>query len=276
MPKISVIVPTHNREKMCKRAIASVLAQSFDDYEIIVSNDSEEDYDTVGSYIFQHPKVSYYKRDPEGYDKNYMFLVDKAVGEYILCLEDDDYIINKGIFQIRNDHLKEYQDVNVLLMHNALDYKDALSKKGKSFKDIYTNNEFFELFPSISVEFQFGQMFSKAELLKDIIKEEVPKRYGSVNTDAFIFLLMCLHQGNIAHLNMVGYMITINGENQSWDNFENCFFGGNSYIQDVYKRATHMNLDLEKWKDDMEYAHISHILRCLPQYLEEVEIDKHS
>ena len=276
MPKISVIIPTHNREKMCKRAIASVLTQTFEDYEIIVSNDSEEEYDSESSYFFQHPKVSYYKRDPEGYDKNYMFLVDKAVGEYILCLEDDDYLINNNIFKICKNQLDKYQDVNVLLMHNALDYKDALTKKGQSFKDIYTANEFFNIFPDISIEFQFGQMFSKADLLKDIIKTEVPKRYGSVNTDAFIFLLMCLHPGNIAHLNAVGYMITINGENQSWDNFENCFFGGNSYIQDVYNRATHVDTDLEEWKANMEYAHISHILKNLPQYIEEVKIDKHS
>jgi O-antigen biosynthesis protein len=35
-PLVSVVVPTHNRPDMLREAIASVRAQSFTDYEIIV------------------------------------------------------------------------------------------------------------------------------------------------------------------------------------------------------------------------------------------------
>src|SRR5262245_51954214 len=36
MPLVSVIVPTHDRPQMLKEAVDSVLAQSFQDFEIII------------------------------------------------------------------------------------------------------------------------------------------------------------------------------------------------------------------------------------------------
>ena len=38
-PKISVIIPTCNRPELLKRSIASVLAQTFADFELIVVDD---------------------------------------------------------------------------------------------------------------------------------------------------------------------------------------------------------------------------------------------
>jgi len=272
MKKISVIIPTHNRERMCKRAIASVLGQTYTNFEIIVSNDSEEDYDTVGSYAFEHPKVRYFKKDPEGYDKNYIFLAEKAEGDYIYCLEDDDYLINNNIFQEVIESIQNKDNVNAVMMGSSLNYRNALTFN-KKFKEIYTNTEMFELFPDISTEFQLGFVFFKGSLLKKLIAEEVPKRVGSVNTDAFIFLLCCLEDGFIHHLNKVGYMITVNGDNQSWNNYINSFFGGNSFIQEIAKRAQGLDLNINMWQDKMERNHIEHLLEFFPQYLEEVDCD---
>jgi len=274
MTKISVIIPTHNRERMCKRAIASVISQTYTNIEIIVSNDSDEDYDTKQSYIFEHPQVTYYKKESEGYDKNYMFLAEKATGDYIYCLEDDDYLVDKTIFQKCVDLIEKHNNVNAVLMNSSSDIKKDLFKV-TDFKEVYSNEEFFELFPEISIEFQFGQVLVKAELIKPLILEEVPKHLGSVNTDALIFLLLCLVKGSICHANSLGYIITTNGDNLSWHNYENCFFGGNSYIQDVYQKASHLNIDLKMWKDRMEYLHIKHLLEYLPEYIKEVESVKH-
>ena len=44
MPKASVIIPTHNRADALQRAIMSVLAQSFQDFEIIVVDDVSPDH----------------------------------------------------------------------------------------------------------------------------------------------------------------------------------------------------------------------------------------
>ncbi|AQQ08409.1 putative glycosyltransferase EpsJ [Sedimentisphaera cyanobacteriorum] len=42
-PEISVIMPLYNKEKTVKRAIDSILAQSFEDFELIIVNDESND-----------------------------------------------------------------------------------------------------------------------------------------------------------------------------------------------------------------------------------------
>ena len=43
MPRVSVIIPACNRAEVLPRAIASVLNQTFTDYEIIVVDDASTD-----------------------------------------------------------------------------------------------------------------------------------------------------------------------------------------------------------------------------------------
>src|ERR1035441_7217850 len=42
-PLFSVVIPTHNRARTILRALSSVLAQTFDDYEIIIVDDGSSD-----------------------------------------------------------------------------------------------------------------------------------------------------------------------------------------------------------------------------------------
>ncbi len=49
MPRVSVIVPTHNRLRHLRVALDSVFAQSFDDYELIVVDDGSTD--ETGPYL---------------------------------------------------------------------------------------------------------------------------------------------------------------------------------------------------------------------------------
>ena len=44
MPKVSVIIPTHNRAEFLRSAITSVLNQTFQDFEIAIIDDASKDH----------------------------------------------------------------------------------------------------------------------------------------------------------------------------------------------------------------------------------------
>ena len=96
---ISVIITTFNRAVRLKKAIQSVLNQSYTDFELIIVNDGSKDNtdDIVSS--FKDPRIRYFKRQKNfGCDtrpKNEGIVISK--GEYIAFLDDDN--------EYRPDHL---------------------------------------------------------------------------------------------------------------------------------------------------------------------------
>ncbi len=59
MPHVSVIIPTHNRLKTLPRAVASVLAQSYTDYDLWVIDDASDDgtREYLTALVEQNPRV---------------------------------------------------------------------------------------------------------------------------------------------------------------------------------------------------------------------------
>jgi glycosyltransferase involved in cell wall biosynthesis len=86
-PLVSIIIPTHNRNHLLKRAIQSVLNQTFKDYEIIVVDDTwatTEISDAYPNVRFLHiPETPY-----PAVSRNAGITVSN--GEYIAFLDDDD------------------------------------------------------------------------------------------------------------------------------------------------------------------------------------------
>jgi len=91
MPKVSVIIPTHNRAALLRRAIASVLRQSFQDFEIVLIDDASDD-DTRAAIASQSDvRIRYFRNGRnrgEAVSRNAG--VAHATGEYIAFLDDDD------------------------------------------------------------------------------------------------------------------------------------------------------------------------------------------
>lgn len=91
MPLVTVVIPTHNRSKLLKRAITSVLAQDCKDFELIVVDDDSTD-DTLQTIMsFASQKIRYIK-----HASNYHASISRntgiehAKGEYLAFLDDDD------------------------------------------------------------------------------------------------------------------------------------------------------------------------------------------
>jgi glycosyltransferase involved in cell wall biosynthesis len=89
MPKVSVIIPTYNREQFILRALNSVSKQSFTDYEIIVIDDGSKDNtrQLLGPYM---DKLKYIYQENAGISAARNQGIQEAKGEYIAFLDSDD------------------------------------------------------------------------------------------------------------------------------------------------------------------------------------------
>jgi len=87
--KISVIVPTYNREHTLKRALQSVFRQSVAPYEVIVVDDGSDD-DTATLIAAQFETVEYLYQQNKGVSSARNRGIDVAKGDWIAFLDSDD------------------------------------------------------------------------------------------------------------------------------------------------------------------------------------------
>lgn len=91
MPKVSVIIPTHNRPDLLPQAIRTVLDQTFQDFEIIVVDDGLVTRADRVVQSFNDPRIYYYQNQIEsGGAVTRNNGIAKAQGEFLAFLDDDD------------------------------------------------------------------------------------------------------------------------------------------------------------------------------------------
>lgn len=94
MPFVSVIIPNYNHARFLHERIQSVLAQRFDDYEIILLDDASTDNSRAVLESFRsHPKVKtiLYNRENSGSPFRQWYKgIEQAGGQWIWIAESDD------------------------------------------------------------------------------------------------------------------------------------------------------------------------------------------
>ncbi len=98
MPKVSIIIPTYNRAWLLRKAIFSVLNQTYRDFEIIVVDDASTDNTIDAINALNSKKIKYIRHDVnkgEAGARNTGIL--NTNGQYIAFLDDDDEWLPKKL-----------------------------------------------------------------------------------------------------------------------------------------------------------------------------------
>jgi glycosyltransferase involved in cell wall biosynthesis len=94
MPLVSVYIPTRNRSALLRRAVDSVLAQTYPEIEVLICDEASTDdtAEVVADYARRYPgRFTYLRNDtPQGACSARNRCIDEAVGTYITGLDDDD------------------------------------------------------------------------------------------------------------------------------------------------------------------------------------------
>jgi glycosyltransferase involved in cell wall biosynthesis len=91
MIPITVAIPTYNRSQYLKKAIKSVISQTFEDFELIVIDNASSDNTSEMVHSFSDPRIKYFRNKYNiGMIKNWNRAIKLARGQYLLILGDDD------------------------------------------------------------------------------------------------------------------------------------------------------------------------------------------
>lgn len=128
-PRVSIIMPTHNRAKMLKKAIKSVLAQRFKNFELIIINDGSTDSTKEVVKSFKDPRIVYLEKKNKGPASARNFGLLKTKGRYISYLDDDDIYYPQHL-RVLSKYLDKHPRVGLV-------YGNALVKKRGKFYIYY-------------------------------------------------------------------------------------------------------------------------------------------
>lgn len=88
--KFSVVIPLYNKENYIKAAIQSVLAQSFQDYEIIIVDDGSTDQSAKRVWEITSERLLFLRQENLGVSVARNTGILHAKGEYVSFLDADD------------------------------------------------------------------------------------------------------------------------------------------------------------------------------------------
>ena len=203
-PKLSIIIPIYNKEKIIKRTISSIQNQNMDNFEIILVNDFSTDntLSVIKDIQINEPRIKIIQNH-----KNMGTLYSRCIGtlsakgKYILPLDNDDMYLYKYAFddifkEINNNNLDlikfngiEAEDINGFFNNNIKNVKYAFKKD----YDIIIKQPNLSYYPTIRLN-NIGNNFAVDLFLwlKCINTQIYKKAISLYNEDRYsIFMTSC-------------------------------------------------------------------------------------
>ena len=127
-PKVSVAIPVYNGEAYLAETIASVLAQSFADFELVIIDDHSSDRSLEIAAAARDPRLRILRNETNlGFGGNWNRCLDEAQGDYIKILPQDD-LLHRDCLARQVAALDE--DDTVALVFGA---RDIIGPTGKAY-----------------------------------------------------------------------------------------------------------------------------------------------
>ena len=92
-PFFSVIIPVYNRAEILRSAIASVQAQTCQDFEIVVVDDGSRDDPAATIAAIGDPRIRFFRQDNAGGAAARNHAIDEARGRFVAPLDSDDIFL---------------------------------------------------------------------------------------------------------------------------------------------------------------------------------------
>ena len=147
-PLVSIITPVYNGERYLSEAIDSALAQTYQNFELLIVNDGSTDNSAaIIKPFINDSRVIYIEQKNAGVAAARNTAIKQASGKYIGFLDQDDLWLNTKL-EVQVATLE--QDANIALVHSRQDFIDSQGNKidydwvtggaGFCFEDMFKKN----------------------------------------------------------------------------------------------------------------------------------------
>ena len=164
---ITVIIPLYNKEQWVKRALDSVLAQTYENLEILVVNDGSTDgsWEVVAAYSDERIRII--DKQNGGVSSARNLGIEKAKGEYIAFLDADDKWYPKYL-EVLADGFEKYPDASILsnrlvYRHDGEEEFETETKEAVSYETL----DFIKTLSKGEFPIHIGSTLFKTSLLYD-------------------------------------------------------------------------------------------------------------
>lgn len=215
--KYSILLPTRNGIQYLPFAIASVLNQSEQNFELIVSDNHSND-ETWNYLITLNDSrlVCIKPLEPLSMINHFEFIIQKAKGDWISIIGDDDGL-QPYFFELCNKLIKEKGDLydvisskrayyfwkgsevkynNKVVHYQAHNQAEQVTTRKAFYDLLFSKNQYFE-FP----QFYTGTLFRK-ELLNRVIKKQKGRVYNSITPDAESLVIILKNCKNYLYMHI--------------------------------------------------------------------------
>lgn len=203
--KFSIVIPVYNVEKYLRECVDSILSQTFTDYEIILVDDGSPDRCPLicDEYITKDNRVKVIHQKNSGLACARNVGIRYAVGEYLICIDSDDYLKNKDVLQKIAD--KTVYNTDVILYgfqkffesSESFGYSEIPLLKGK-------NSTLEMLHLLLATNTYCGTAWTKAVRLELLRKNNIEFRPGMISEDIDWYLNLLCYAKSFDSINEVG------------------------------------------------------------------------
>ena len=117
-PKISIGLPVYNGAKTIEKCINSLLLQTFQDFELIISDNASDDETAkiCKEFSLKDSRIKYIRqKNNTGGGPNFEFVLSKSSGKYFMWIGHDDWISS------------EFLKVNLSFLESNLNFVSSVS-----------------------------------------------------------------------------------------------------------------------------------------------------
>jgi glycosyltransferase involved in cell wall biosynthesis len=197
---ITIVTPTYNRKVLVQRTIASVLNQTYTDWQLIIVDDGSTDGTEAALYTFlKDSRIEYIKKENSGQADSLNTGAANAKGEFLVFLDSDDEAYPNWLERI---NLELQSNTGIVCAGAIRQFADGTRiEEGM--------NEFYLFGQHYKLKFTCGSLFIRTAIFSAIKGYDITLR-SNIQTDLGYRLLDYLRKTDLRIVVVNEYLVQIN------------------------------------------------------------------